>query len=232
MRRTQRSLFAPVVVVIGITLLGTSGCERPEPGPAAKPIHQSRAKSQFDDEVLTGAFDRLVAWHDSVGTGWSAGAGTDRETSILRFDDAPFRLNDELQILWERVGRSGTPFLLDYRLLGADEARSRYDELRADPELSWRPNWIPLLESEERWLVVESSRSTAPAGPVVFFEPGTDPIVVFTNVTRMLQTLAEVAASPSTRWVDGAMRVDPALLRQAHGEHNRDAEWSEHVTGS
>ena len=219
------------LALLGALVLFLSACERPEPGPAAKPVHQSRAKVKFDETAFGDALDEIAAWHDSVGTGWSAPAGMERAAVEVLFEELPFTVNDELALLWQRWGdpHGDRPFVLDYRLLSADQARARYDALRSDTTVPWRPNWIPVLAAGDRWLLVESSRSGAPAGPVVAYRPGESPVVAFANLTRLSRTVAE--ALEAARWTGGHMAVDEVTLRRAHAEHNPDLTLPDHVVG-
>ena len=220
------------LALLGALVLLVSACERPEPGPAAKPVHQSRAKVQFDEAALTAALDTLAAWHHSVGTGWSAPPGPERTGVEATFEDLPFTVNDELALLWERWGTppAERPLVFDYLFLSADRARARYDALRADASVPWRPNWIPLFAAGERWLLVESSRSGAPAGPVVSYRIGEPPVVTFTNLTQLARTVADVL--DTARWTGDRMVVDETALRRAHAEHNADLPLPDQVLGS
>ena len=220
------------LALLGALVLFLSACERPEPGPAAKPVHQSRAKVQFDEAVFTAALDRIAAWHDSVGTGWSAPAGPERTAIEATFEELPFTVNDELALLWERWGTPPTdrPLIFDYLFLSAERARARYDALRADASVPWRPNWIPVFAAGERWLLVESSRSGAPAGPVVAYRIGEAPVVAFTNLTQLARTVADVLDTAG--WTGEHMVVGEPALRRAHAEHNADLTLPDHVLGS
>ena len=209
---------------LAIAWIAAAGCGRPEPGPAARPVDQSRAKSRYDARVFDGSLSAIVAWHDSSSTAWSSPEGPAAEAVLERFEDLDFTLNDELTALWRRLAppADGPPFVLDHRLLSAAESRDRYDALRSDPDVPWRPNWIPVLVAGDRWLVVESSRSGAPAGPVVAYRDGVEPQVAFTNLTRLWQTIAVALRDPSATWADGRMQVDADALRRAHAEINGD----------
>ena len=211
-----------------------SACGRPEPGPAAKPVHQSRAKSQYDARVFDASLATIVAWHDSVGTGWSAPAGPEPDAVSARFEDLGFTLNDELRTLWSRhtPPDDAPPLVYGYRLLSAEAAREHYDALRADASVPWRPNWVPVLEGDAQWLVVESSRSGAPAGPVVAVRPDEEPVVAFTNLTRLFEAIATALADSTSRWTDETVRIEPDVFRRAHGASNPELQLPAHVTGS
>lgn len=230
-RSDLAQLRVSTVVVVVTILMALPGCGRPEPGPAAKPVDQSRAKSQYDAGVLEAAIAASLATLDSLGTPLKAASATSREDVIATFDGLGFAVNDELQILWSEVAPTDdrSAFLFGYRLLSAAGARARYDALRDDPDVSWRPNWVPVLEADDHWLVVESSRSTAPAGPVVAFRRGESPEVVFTNLTRFFEATATALADPTTRVEGGRLRVDPDVFRRAHGATNAGLTLPAHV---
>lgn len=219
------------VAVVAITLsMALAACERPEPGPAAKPIHQSRAKSQFDAGALEASMVAVRAWHDSVGPGVGAGGSTAREEVVAAFDGLDFEVNDELQILWSRwvPDPRGPALLGGFELLSATGARARYDALRTDRSIDWRPNWVPVLESDHAWIAVECSRSTAPAGPVVFHLAGEEPVIAFTNLTRFFETL--VGALDHASWNDGRVEIPRAELERAHGASNPGLTLPDHLT--
>lgn len=224
---TRRVALAVALVALAL------GCERPEPGPAARPVDQSRAKSRFDSAVFDRSLRMVVAWHDSTGTGWAPPAGPAADAVVERFEGLGFSVNDELQALWSRLapGPDDPPLFFDYVLLSADRARARYDALRGDHTIPWRPNWIPVLEAGERWLAVESSRSTAPAGPVVFYRTGTTPVVAFTNLTRLFEALAVALADSTTRAAPGEVVIDRAVFAAAHAATNGDLPLPTDVAG-
>lgn len=231
----HRSSGIRLGVVLTVAFLGlAAGCDRPEAGPAAKPVHQSRAKSQYDARVFDASLGAIVAWHDSLDTGWTAVPGPEPDAVAESFESLGFTLNDELRTLWSRYAPAGDapPVFLDYRLLSAESARARYDALRKDPAVAWRPNWVPVLSAGDRWLAVESSRSGAPAGPVVATRPGVEPVIAFTNLTRLFEAIATALADSTTTWDGQRVRVQDGVFERAHAATNPDLDLPSDVTGS
>jgi len=218
---------ALVAITISMALVA---CERPEPGPAAKPIHQSRAKSQFDAAALEASVDAAMAWRDSVGMSATTLTPPSREEVVAAFDGLGFEINDELQILWSMGATTeGGPGLFDgFELLTAAASRSRYDVLRADASLAWRPNWVPVLASNDAWIAVECSRSTAPAGPVVVFRAGEEPVIAFTNLTHFFETVA--SALDQATHANGRVDVPRSVFEEAHGASNPGLPLPDHLT--
>jgi hypothetical protein len=214
-------------------LLAIAGCGDREPAPVAKPSEHSRAKVEFDRRELMQSLQSLEAWHRASATGWAEQAfeGTSRAAIVERFEGQSFVICEELLALWgwHDGSRAKVPMLLDFHLLSSSESAARFAALREDSTIPWRHNWIPVLEADGRWLLVESSRRSAPAGPVVAFRKGETPQVVFTNLTRLLQTMAAAIGDSSAIWIeaDARMEIPEEELRRIHGLHHDPNEFPE-----
>lgn len=213
--RNTRALVATTLLLIA--------CGAHEPGPVSSPREQSRAKVRFDREVLTAALDSLDQWHARGDTGWRPAPGSRRDAIEALFEDTSFAVPEELLIVWGRHdGAMDTvPYVGPFVLLSSEQARATFDALRADPDASWRHNWIPLLRSGSGIVAVDASRSESPAGPLVGWFPPSPPRVIATNLTHHLGAWIEAIGDGSVG-LDGSLHVDPEELMRLHQSRNDD----------
>jgi len=168
------------VIVWTCLVCSLAACAREQP-PVASPRQASQAKVQSNLDSLSVSLDALGLV--------SAGAES-KSIARLReqFRDLPCAVPDELALLLARVDEAHAPRIDGWNFLGSEAALSAHDSLRTHHD--WRPNWIPFARSASGWLVVESSRGTSPAGPVLEVDADHHAQVKFLNLTRLAQDWA------------------------------------------
>ncbi len=172
-------------------LLAAVGCAR-ESAPVATPAQASQAKVRFDRDLLLQSLE-------SLGLGGAADSVAIRR---VREDlgELPFGLPDEVMLVFALENRRGRALSVrgpgldsTLRWLDAAQARAAYDSLRSAGD--WRPNWIPILRSSDRWWAVEASRGTSPAGPVIEVSDSGAARFYGTNLSVLTAAWAESASA-------------------------------------
>lgn len=214
-----------------ILALWLAGCGGSFPVTEAQRDH---AVERHDAASLPASVARILDWHRGAGTGLELRPGTEPARIREALTAAGLHATDELVALYaiaDGARDEADVFVWYHDFLPLDRAIAARDRLRRIPLLGWDADYLPLFTFQGEWFAVDCGQPDRAASPVVHLFIEDAPRVAFTNLSTMLQTMAETMASGAMRW-DAEHRAivdDVQAIAAIHARLNPGSAFPYHV---